>query len=53
VFKSPLEHVRVDEDLQPVDGPGGDPAGEPGAPQDGQQALDDAQPLEPGWDGAQ
>jgi hypothetical protein len=53
VFKSPLGHVRVDVDLPSVDGPSGDPIGEPGGTQDGQQALDDAQPFGPGGDGGQ
>jgi phospholipase C len=45
-----LVDVRVDVDLQPVDGPGRQLVGEPGRPQDGQQALDHAQAIRAGGD---
>ena len=50
---SVLEHVRVDLDLEPADSPRGDLVGEPGGPEDRQQAFDDAQPLGPGGNGGQ
>jgi len=48
-----LVHVRVDVDLQPVDGPGRHLVGEPGRSQDGQQALDHTQPVRAGGDGGE